>query len=115
MPLSSNSNTNLKSNEKTLNQPSLLKCRDRPTVNRHLLLGSELSPLNISNDSPSDNLSSFTAIACQTPPSSSLAIIEPSTVVKASFDLSDNPDNWNNRYIFHLFKHYQKKVFQAQI
>ena len=23
--------------------------------------------------------------------------------------LSNNPDNWTNRYIFHLFKHCQKK------
>ena len=109
----------VKSNENTPNHP---KCIERPTVSRSLF-SPELSPLNISHDSPSDNLSGFTKLAFETPPNSSSAMIEPSstvvkassTVVKASFELSNDPENWNNKYIYELFKHYQKKVFQPKI
>ena len=121
-PLSSNINTNLQSNLSNENTPNHPKCIERPTVSRSLFR-SELSPLNISHDSPSDNLSGFTKLAFETPPNSSSAMIEPSstvvkassTVVKASFELSNDPENWNNKYIYKLFKHYQKKGISAKI
>ena len=102
----------VKSNENTPNHP---KCIERPTVSRSLF-SPELSPLNISHDSPSDNLSGFTTLAFETPPSSSASTVvkASSTVVKASFELSNDPENWNNKYIYELFKHYQKKGISAK-